>query len=190
MKNIVQQDGSILLYSGRSFRPAWPTPESFTIEDLAYGLDGLNRFAGHAIVRYKVSQHCIIMARWFMQRGMFNEARWALVHEGSEGLGLGDMPTPIKYLEVMEPYRVLCKNVDYAVFRKVGLLGKPPKAVKELDTRMYLAEAKICYKNPPQYILDTDTSDIKIKPYKREGEGKKQFLKLFYQLFPDYEEIA
>ncbi len=184
----IQNDGGILLSSGRLFKPLWPTPDTFTIEDIAYGLDGLNRFAGHSVVRYKVSQHCVIMAKWFMKLGMYNEARWALMHEGSEGLGLGDMPTPVKYLPEMEPYRVLCKNVDFAVYRKVGLLGNPSPIVKLLDNRMYLAEAKICYKNVPQYIKDSDTSDLIIKPYKKEGEGMKQFMKLFRILFPDYKE--
>jgi len=182
--------GTILLHSGLEFNPLWPTPDSFTIEDFAHGIHNQHRFGGHTIVDYYVAQHSIIMARWFLKRNMIREAKEALVHEGSEGLGLGDMPTPIKYLPEMEAYRVLCKNVDYAVRRKVGLLGQPPKAVKELDTRMYVAEAKLVYRNVPQWILDTDTSDIIVKPYKNKSEGKKAFMRLFKQLFPDYKEIA
>lgn len=176
-------EGGIKLFSGLIFSPLWPTLDSFTKEDLAHGLMNQNRFAGHTLVPYSVGQHCIIMSRWFRKRGRFVEAKWALLHEGSEGLGLGDMPTPIKYLPEMEPYRVLCKSVDQAVFRKFGLLGEPPATVKELDTRMYFAEAKVLQLNPSERILSVDTSDLVIRPYKNRNDAKKYFLKEFDTLF-------
>lgn len=178
-------EGGIQLYSGRIFRPLWPTPESFTIMDVIQGLVGQPRFANHTKVPYQVAQHCIIGARWFRKRGFINEAKWFLMHEGEEGLGLGDMPSPIKYLPEMEPYRIIGKNVQFAVFRKVGLLGKPPKAVKELDTRMGAAEAKILCKIIPKWATDIDTEDLIIKPYKNPQYGKKAFIKEFNTLFPD-----
>lgn len=175
----------IQLFSGRIFDPMWPQPKSFTIEDVAHGLMNISRFAGHLKTPYSVAQHCITGARWFRKRNMITEAKWFLFHEGEEGLGFGDMPTPIKYLDEMEAYRTLGKNVQYAVFRKVGLLGEPPKAVKELDTRMACAEAKILCRNIPSWASAVDTKDIEIKPYKNYWDGKKYFIKEYHKLFPN-----
>ncbi len=176
--------GNIQLYSGRFFDPMWPTPESFTVEDIAHGLSGIERFAGHTLTDYKVAQHCVVGARWFRKRGMLLEAQFYLFHESEEGLGLGDMPTPIKYLDEMSAYRVMGLNVQLAAFRKVGLLQEPPKAVKELDKRMACAEAKILLNPVPEWAHTVDTSDIIIKPYKNRSQAKKYFLKEYKILFP------
>jgi len=180
----------IQLYSGRIFDPMWPVPESFTIEDVAHGLSGIPRFAGHTKVDYVVAQHCIIGARLLRKKGLLLEAQHFLMHEGEEGLGLGDMPTPIKYLDDMSAYREIGKNVQYAVRKKVGLLGEVPIAVKELDTRMACAEAKVLCRITPDWALAVDTSDIIIKPYKNRKDAKKYFLQEYKILFPNGIDIS
>jgi hypothetical protein len=177
--------GSIQLYSGRLFDPLWPTPDSFTIEDIAHGLSEIPRFAGHTKKDYVVAQHCIIGASWFRQRGLLLEARHYLFHESEEGLGLGDMPTPIKYLPEMSAYRAIGENVRYAACRKVGLLEQAPPIVKELDTRMACAEAKVLCHTIPAWAKDVDTSDLIIKPYKKRSDAKKYFIKEYQILFPN-----
>lgn len=175
---------TIQLHSGKHFDPLWPTANSFTLQDVIQGLLQVPRFGGQGHKDYVVLQHCLIGARWFRKRGKLKEARYFLWHEGEEGLGLGDMPTPIKYLEEMSAYRAIGKNVQFAVFKKAGLLGSPPPAVKELDTRMACAEAKVLLNPVPEWALDVDTSDIVIKPYKRRSDLKKNFLKEYSILFP------
>jgi hypothetical protein len=183
MEKIMQ--GAIQLYSGRLFSPLWPTSDSFTIRDVVQGLVGQPRFSNQTKHVYQVTQHCVIGAQWFRKRKMLNEARWFLMHEGEEGLGFGDMPSPIKYLTEMDAYRTLGKNTQIAVFRKVGLIGTPPQAVKDLDIRMGAAEAKVLLHTVPQWALDIDTSDLVIKPYKNPNYGVKSFLKEFSILFPN-----
>lgn len=174
----------IQLYSGRIFDPLWPTPDTFTLEDVIQGMGEAPRFGGHYKIPYKVLQHCLIGARWLRKRGKIKEARYFLWHEGAEGLGFCDLPTPIKYLPEMEPYRILSKAVDFAVFKKVGLLGKPPALVKELDSRMACAEAKVIMNPIPEWANEMDTSDIIIKPSKNPLYVKKEFLKEYSLLFP------
>lgn len=190
MEKLKYGDGGIQLYSGKIFKPLWPDLDSFTMADVAQGLVEAPRFAGHTKYPYKVTQHCVIMARWFINKGMLNEARWALVHENEEGLGFGDLPSPIKYLPEMAGYRALAKVVQEASFRKVGLIGEIPLAVKELDDRMKAAEAKVLQKNVHEWALNIDTSDIVIKPYKNPYYGKKVWLNLFKQLFPNVDIYA
>jgi hypothetical protein len=190
MDTIKGVTGGIQLHSGRIFSPLWPTPESFTLYDVIHGISGQPRFAFHTKVPYFVAQHCIIGTRWFLKRGMLNEARWFYFHEGEEGLGLGDMPTPIKYLPEMDAYRSIGKGVQVAVFKKAGLLGTPPPIVKELDRRLGAAEAKILCKVVPQWALEFDTSDIIVKPYKNPFYGKRAMLELFPKLFPKLNVMA
>lgn len=180
------KEGAIRTYTGKLFSPLWPTPDTIHILDIVKGLMVESRFSGQTLEPYFVLQHCIIGTRWFRKRGMIEEARWFLLHESSEGLGLKDLPTPIKYLPEMSAYRNLCKNVDYAVYRKFGLLGERPAIVKELDTRMRIAEAKVLFDPIPEDCIDVDTSDLVIKPYKRLKDAEKYFLKEFKILFPEY----
>jgi hypothetical protein len=177
--------GCIQLYSGRKFDPIWPTPSSFTLEDVLQGMLEAPRFAGQYHIPYKVAQHCLTGARWFRKRNMLREAKFFLWHEGAEGLGFCDLPTPIKYLPEMEPYRILSNTVDLAVFKKAGLLGEKPKDVKDLDTRMAAAEAKVIMNPIPMWSLDFDTTDIIIRPSKNSSYIKQQFIKEYNLLFPE-----
>jgi hypothetical protein len=190
MDKLKKGDGGIQLYSGNIFKPLNPDVNTFTIEDIAQGLVETSRFGGHMQRPYKVCQHTIIMCRWFLKQGMTFEAQCALMHESDEGLGLCDMPSPIKYLPEMLGYRNLCKTVVNAALLKVGIIIPIPPIVKELDDRMKAAEAKVLMRIVPEWARNVDTSDIIIKPYRNPYYGKKVWLKLFKQLFPNYVETA
>lgn len=176
-----EEGTSIQTYTGKIFYPSWPTPDSICIEDIAHSLGFICRFGGHCRVFYSVGQHCVIMSRWFRKRGRNDLAKWALLHELGEGLGMVDLPRPVKYLDVMKPYRTLEKSVQYAGFRAFGLYGEAPKEVKELDTRICVAEAKVLLPNlhPEniEYINSLDTKDLVIRPYKNIMLSEENFLK-------------
>lgn len=173
----------IQLFSGRIFNPCEITKNSYTLEDIAHGLMNQPRFSGHTLLEYNVAQHCIIMSRWFRKRNKNEEAKWALLHEVSEGLGFCDVPTPIKYLPELQGYRKLSKSVDAQILEHFGLIGKMPKEVKDLDTRMFFAEAKVLLRNVPDSFFEVDTSDLIVKPYRNKYDSKKYFLQEYKILF-------
>lgn len=179
----VRQEGGIQTFSGHIVSPLWPNEDTIVIEDVAHGLGFMCRFAGQCKVFYSVAQHCVIMARWFRRRGLYKEARYALMHEAAEGMGMMDMPHPIKYLKVMRPYKLLESTYQASLYRKFGLFDEPPPVVKELDVRICAAEAKVLMNPVPSYALAVDTSDLVIKPYSNISDSKKYFLKEYKLLF-------
>ncbi len=180
-----REGGGIQTYSGNIISPLWPNKDTINIVDIAHGLGFMCRFAGQCKTFYSVAQHCVIMSRYFRKRGMIKEAKYALMHESAEGLGMMDMPHPIKYLAEMRPYKVLESSYQTAIYRRFGLMDEPPPAVKELDIRICAAEAKVLMTPIPQYALDIDTTDLVIRPYKKILDGKKYFLKEYDILFGD-----
>lgn len=181
--------GGIQTFSGGIFYPLWPTHETIKIQDIAHALSYCARFGGHSQQFYSVAQHCIIMSRYFRKQGDADKARWALLHDAAEAYVL-DMPRPIKYLKQMSPYRVIEKNVQYAIFRKYDLLGEPPPEIKELDSRIVAAEAKALL-SPlndewRESVEGIDTTDLKIKPYKALKDAERFYLKEFSILFPKH----
>jgi hypothetical protein len=179
----IRQEGGIQTFSGHIVSPLWPNEDTIVIEDVAHGLGFMCRFAGQCKVFYSVAQHCVIMSRWFRKRGLYKEARYALMHEAAEGMGMMDMPHPIKYLKVMRPYKLLESTYQSSLYRKFGLFDEPPPVVKELDVRICAAEAKVLMNPVPSYALAVDTSDLVIKPYNNISDGKKYFLKEYKLLF-------
>lgn len=178
-----REGGGIQTYSGHIVSPLWPNKDTIVIEDVGHGLGFMCRFAGQCKVFYSVAQHCVIMARWFRSRGMLKEAKYALIHEAAEGLGMMDMPHPIKYLKEMRPYKLLESTYQTSLYRAFGLFDEPPYIVKELDVRICAAEAKVLMSPIPSYALEVDTSDLVIKPYKNIMDGKKYFLREYGILF-------
>jgi hypothetical protein len=66
----------------------------------------------------------------------------ALFHDASEGLGLRDLPSPVKQLPEMAGYRALEKGVMDAVMSHLGLPLRLHQLVKAADYRMCQTEAK------------------------------------------------
>ena len=183
MKNEKREGGGIQTFSGHIVSPMWPNKDTIEIVDIAHGLGFMCRFGGQCKIFYSVAQHCVIMARWFRKRGLLIEARYALIHEAAEGMGMMDMPHPIKYLPEMRPYKLLESTYQTALYRRFGLFDEPPAAVKQLDNRICAAEAKVLMSPIPSYALEVDTSDLIIKPYRNIMDGKKYFLREYEILF-------
>lgn len=178
-------NGYIQTFTGKKFNPLDPHFNSLCIEDMAHCLSVIPRFMGHTRVPYWVANHCLIGSIWFYKQKRFYESKCFLVHEPEEPY-LGDMPTPIKYLPQMLPYRVLGKGVKEAWFRKLGIFDVPP-TIKELDTRLLVAEYKALFDKQDKKWLKgfgkMDTSDLIIKPYTSWRKLERDFLKQYDRLF-------
>lgn len=104
-----------------------PDPDLICIEDIAQGLSNQCRFGGQTKEFHSVAEHCI----WMAERAEPEDKLAALLHDGSEGLGLGDLAKPIK--NYMIEYQEVEHNLMRAIAMKFGFQYPINERVKELD---------------------------------------------------------
>ncbi len=128
-----------------------PDPDSIYIDDIAHALSLVNRYAGHTPYPYSVAQHCVLASRMAPPGLKLH----ALLHDAQEAY-IGDVPTPLKML--LPEYRVIEDRLEAVIRKKFGLPIRFPPAVKTVDRRLMLTEAKAF-----GFDLFVNTDDI--KPY-------------------------
>jgi hypothetical protein len=129
----------IQTFSGGQFWPLDPRPEEIEVIDIASGLAKECRFAGHCLRFYSVAEHSVLMYRHAKARDANLRLRRAvLFHDGSEGLGLRDIPRPIK--RDLGEYKAIERGVMGAVARRFDFDFPFHPFVKELDEAIGLAE--------------------------------------------------
>jgi 5'-deoxynucleotidase YfbR-like HD superfamily hydrolase len=126
-----------------------PTPEMFSIEDIAHALSMQCRFSGHLIRFYSVAEHSVramkqVEALEPAVMGVKSAAFATLMHDGSE-YALQDMASPLKNHPVLgTAYREAERPVMVALAERYGLpegFWEWPE-VKEADTRMLVTERR------------------------------------------------
>lgn len=133
---MLEPTGYIRLHSGAMFNPLAPEPELITIEDIAYGVAGQFRFAGHS--RYTVGQHSVLGSEFL---GSGPEALAFLLHDSDEGLGLPDLARPVKYDPRFQFYRDAGAGLHVAVGKKFGVdFAAHEKQIKFIDDAMLRTE--------------------------------------------------
>lgn len=167
-------------WTGKVVNVLFVDADVVNIEDAARSLSMQCRFGGHVDKFYSVANHCVLMAEWFMDKGLWLEAKWALLHELDE-VYLSDMITPVKYLDEMKPYRLLCKTVQKAALEKFNLYGKMPPSIKELDERIVIAEARKVKPLSRLARKKVKTADIKIRVLTQK-QAEKRFLEIYKEL--------
>lgn len=86
--------------SGKFLDPSNIDPEMIDIQDIAWSLSRISRFAGHTItaVPYNVAQHCVFVSEMIEAATNSKLAAFAgLLHDAAECY-IGDIPSPIKHL--------------------------------------------------------------------------------------------
>lgn len=126
----------ICLQSGVLFDPLSPNPDLLTVEDVAYGLAGQFRFAGHT--RLTVAQHSV-MASWEVEEPHAYDALW---HDASEGLGLLDFSRPLKHHLMSDEYRAAESRLMGVLSHKFNFNWPLPEAVKKIDDALCVMEAR------------------------------------------------
>lgn len=166
-----------LMPSGRKFYPLDPRPEEIDILDISYGLAGLYRFGG--FTRYTVAQHCLEVSKRCTRENQLA----GLLHDAAEGLGLGDMPTPIKRIEGMETYRWVETRILEMVFRKFGVVGGVPAEVHKMDAVLLATEARQ-FMAPlhVEWTFKEEPLAVKLHPLSPE-DSRAAFLNRFYELW-------
>lgn len=174
------KDGTIRLRSGVYFNPLSPDPSLITIEDIAYGLAGQNRFASHS--RLTVAQHSVLGSRQL--GGEF--ALTFLLHDAEEGLGLPDLARPIKHSPSFKFYREAGERLQRAVFKKFNL--KVPfynSLIKLTDDEMFRTEASQLMSVGGEELKE-DSIPLEVFPIKIEiwsaERAEEEFLKQYHLL--------
>lgn len=134
--------------SGKLVNPANPDPNNIELNDIAWSLSRIPRFAGHTIteVPYNVAQHSIyvseLLEKLFKDPGSLTgdieimQAAYrvtvsndsvrtvcakALLHDAHEAY-FGDIPSPIKKIPELRPtFKAIEAKLDSAIFMKLGL---------------------------------------------------------------------
>lgn len=168
----------ITTYSGKQFFPLDPNPNDISIEDIAHALSNVCRFNGHVRSFYSVAQHSVIVS----QHCKPEHALYGLLHDASEGLSLGDLPTPIKRLPQFEYYRKVEHNLQSMVYKKFGLEPYEPRDVKEADLLALATEIRdLMAPAASNWHLEQKPLEFKIEPL-LPTQAKDLFLKRFYEL--------
>lgn len=165
----------IRLRSGRMFDPLNPDPKQITIEDIAYGLAGQFRYAGHS--RFTVAQHSVLGARYL---GNDPAALPFLLHDAEEGLGLPDLSRPVKH----DPRFSFYVNSGYILqdaiwFRFNIRMSDHAAQVKFIDDAMLRTEQAQLFGRIPR--PDEVILPIKIEVWSPE-RAEEEFLQTYHLL--------
>lgn len=150
----------IRMRSGRKFYLKNPRDNEIHIPDIAYHLAGINRYTGGS--RYTVAQHCVVaaeMAKRFYPDDKFLPAKM-LIHDAAEAY-YNDMSSPLKALN--PDYEALLDEADLAIcdrFELNFLLD-----YKEIDTRMWLTEREVVYRDHMPADFNDDIEGVKEEPF-------------------------
>jgi len=139
-------ENAIQLFSGKPFWPLNPENGSFSIVDIAHALSNLCRYGGHTRRFYSVAEHCYHVSLSCSPEN----ALWGLLHDAPEGLGLVDLPRPVKI--AMGDFYKRYKEADEAILRTIARrynLDYPiPREVHEIDNRILLNERCVVMHEP------------------------------------------
>lgn len=144
-----------------------PNPDDILLDDLAWGLSRINRFAGATIteVPYNNGQHSLFVAHLARESGCSDiEYSFCLFHDSSEYL-TGDFPSPLKRVpEIRTAIKKIENNLLSIIFDK--FCGRQPseeeeKFVKSMDIKAQQIEAfQFMYSRGSNWDFPTDA----IKP--------------------------
>lgn len=123
--------------SGRIVRPMDLYAEDVDGCDIAHALSHQCRFSGHTSEHYSVGQHCL----YAMFLAPPEHRLWALLHDASEAY-LVDLPSPLKQLDCMQPYREAERLAMLAVCKRFGLAPEVPACIGVIDRRLLQTEQK------------------------------------------------
>lgn len=112
-----------------------PQPDQICIEDVAWALSRICRYAGHTNFHYSVAEHSVRV----MDLSPSSMKRWALLHDAAEAY-LNDVPRPVKMLPEMKPYRDIEENLQRVIMERFEAMPHlKPNTVADLVEDMRLS---------------------------------------------------
>jgi hypothetical protein len=114
--------------SGRAIFLTHPEKSEFVVEDIAYGLSNLCRFAGQTTRFYSVAQHCVLVSAIMPTPEL---ALQGLIHDAAEAY-TGDITSPMKSL--MNGFKKDIElPIEEEIFRQLGVPFPMDPAIKAGD---------------------------------------------------------
>lgn len=138
-------DGIFSSASGIKINLLNPTPEMFTIQDIASGLGKICRFGGQINSFYSVAQHSVLVSKIAPQE----LKKAAFLHDASEAY-LGDVIKPLKNI-LGSQYETIEMFFMEAIFEKFCLDIDDLAKIKEWDKEMLEREHEAFQKG---YVQD------------------------------------
>jgi hypothetical protein len=138
MEEALMDRGSyIQIADGQVFDPLDPDPGKITIEVVARALSNLCRFTGHVGRFYSVAEHSVHVSRMVPP----DDALWAIMHDAPEGMGLGDLASPLKGTDDLgRVYKAYESQMMEVIAERFGLPPTPgsvqPETVTAADESM------------------------------------------------------
>lgn len=180
----------MITYTGRRFWPLDPRPEDVDFRDIGHALSLICRYGGHVRRFYSVAEHCNLLAKYFLERGDFTWARYALLHDAEEAY-IGDMIRPLK--PSMPAFKAAGSLIEQVVLKRAGLDLPLPHEIHEADAGIIGDEARALFR--PETLEAADwvpnfgplgVAVVGDAPHVAERE----FASLFARLFPELQERA
>lgn len=130
--------GWVQMVDGSPFWPMAAIVDDVAIENIAHALSNICRFGGHVREFYSVAQHSVLVS-FVCDR---EDALHGLLHDASEGLGLVDLPRPVKHAPELAGYRAAEKRLEGVIARAFGLALVMPDSVKRADEVLLATERR------------------------------------------------
>lgn len=128
--------------SGRKFWILNPSPEDFSVKDMAFSLSNVCRWGGHCDF-YSVAQHAVMCARAALDlRHPAISPLKMLHHEASEAY-MGDMVRPLK--RGLPDYRAVEERMMQAAAKAVGFQWPMTEEEHALDSGMMILESRFLF---------------------------------------------
>lgn len=141
----------IRTFTGKKFNLLDPSPEDIDIRDIAHALSLINRFTGHTIKPYSVSEHCLHVSREVPPE----YALQGLLHDAAEAY-INDLSSPLKRQYFMAGYVEVQHTLEYAIMQRFKQDYPFHPSVTEADTRMFYTERRDLFAPSKNWEVQTD----------------------------------
>jgi uncharacterized protein len=172
----------IQTYTGQRLDLLLPDPSHVCLEDIAQPLSLLVRFTGQIRHGYTVAQHSVLVARALRDEGhSLGVQRAGLMHDAHEAY-TGDVSAPIKGV-VGAAWSDFERRMELAVRQRFSVPRDLPAAVRSMDLRMLLAEARDLLAAPPApWGIPSEPWEGRISRVWSAREARGEFLEECYRL--------
>lgn len=137
-------NGWIQMVDGSAFWPLEARKEEVSIRNIAHALSNICRFGGHTKRFYSVGQHSVLVSYVCARE----DALHGLLHDASEGLGLLDIPRPVKHAPALAGYREAEGRLEGVIALAFGLAETMPPSVKIADEILLATERRDLMSTP------------------------------------------
>lgn len=150
----MNQNPSIITFSGQVFNYSASILRIYHIEDIAQGLSNLCRFTGQCNRFYSVAEHSILVSRYLPL-----ELKLAgLLHDASEAF-LGDVNSPLKSL--LPQYKELEQKIQQEIASRYSLPYPFPQEIHDADYEIFCQEWQELMLGKSLYVPKKDVKNIR-----------------------------